>query len=96
MAEIAKKPLAEASFYYRTKVKAVEAPNALHAKVCVTLEGDQRHYFDDVIITTPLGWLKRHKGSIQPLLPRISQAIDSISFGRLEKVNLSSATFCCY
>lgn len=42
--------------------------------------------FDDVVITTPLGYLKRHKVSISPLDLRLSRAIDQISYGHLEKV----------
>jgi hypothetical protein len=42
--------------------------------------------FDDVVITTPLGYLKRHKDSITPLDLRLSSAIDQISYGHLEKV----------
>jgi hypothetical protein len=38
------------------------------------------------VITTPLGWLKKNKDAIRPLAPRISDAINSISYGRLEKV----------
>ena len=55
--------------------------------VCVTTADGMKAYFDDVVITTPLGWLKQHKESIHQLHPRVASAIDSISFGRLEKVN---------
>jgi hypothetical protein len=45
------------------------------------------HKFDEVVVTTPLGWLKRNKSAFNPgLPPRLIQAIDSISYGRLEKV----------
>ena len=55
--------------------------------VCVTTSDGRKQYFEDVVITTPLGWLKQHKDSIHQLHPRIASAIDSISFGRLEKVS---------
>ena len=44
--------------------------------------------YDEVVITAPLGWLKKHKATAfrEPLPQRISQAIDSIGYGRLEKV----------
>jgi hypothetical protein len=54
--------------------------------VCVTMSDGNEQYFDDVVVTTPLGWLKQHRESIPQLHPRIESAIDSISFGRLEKV----------
>ena len=43
--------------------------------------------FDEVIITTPLGWLKTNPRAFEPpLSPRISQAISNISYGNLEKI----------
>lgn len=43
--------------------------------------------FDEVIVTCPLGWLKRNISSFSPALPsRITTAIEHISYGRLEKV----------
>ncbi|KAL8650874.1 MAG: hypothetical protein Q9226_004962 [Calogaya cf. arnoldii] len=60
--------------------------------VCVTTSDGKAQYFDDVVITTPLGWLKQHKQSIHQLHPRVASAIDSISFGRLEKVLIEFPT----
>lgn len=46
-----------------------------------------RGTFKDVIVTTPLGWLKRNEDIFSPPLPpRISNAIRSLGFGNLEKV----------
>ena len=43
--------------------------------------------FDGVVVTTPLGWLKRNQAAFSPSLDdRILQALDSISVGHLEKV----------
>lgn len=43
--------------------------------------------FDQVVVTVPHGWLKRNKSVFIPSLPRqISMAIDTIGYGRLEKV----------
>ncbi|KAF9893024.1 hypothetical protein FE257_012435 [Aspergillus nanangensis] len=43
--------------------------------------------FDEVVVTSPLGWLKRNKSAFTPdLPPRLIHAIDDISYGRLEKV----------
>jgi Flavin containing amine oxidoreductase len=48
------------------------------------------HLFDEVVMTAPLGWLKRNKDVFIPALPpRLSQAIDSISYGDLEKVHIN-------
>ncbi|KAJ5736153.1 uncharacterized protein N7483_001278 [Penicillium malachiteum] len=51
-----------------------------------TVSGDQ-FKFDDVVVTCPLGWLKNNTSAFTPELPRrLLQAIDNISYGRLEKV----------
>lgn len=62
--------------------------------VCVTTSDGKAQYFDDVVITTPLGWLKQHKESIHGLHPRIASAINSMSVGRLEKVRGLSYSTC--
>jgi hypothetical protein len=55
----------------------------------VTTNGDV-HCFDEVVVTTPLGWLKEHKKAFQPALPqRLSDAIDHISYGHLDKVYIT-------
>jgi len=49
--------------------------------------------FDGVVVTTPLGWLKQHKDAFEPSLPpRLSQAIDNIGYGTLDKVYISFAS----
>ena len=48
------------------------------------------HPFDEVVVTSPLGWLKRNLSAFTPLLPtRISQSIKHIGYGRLEKVYIN-------
>jgi hypothetical protein len=55
--------------------------------VKVQVRGGQEFEFDEVVVTAPLGWLKRNKLAFQPPLPgKLSEAIDSISYGCLEKV----------
>lgn len=49
--------------------------------------------FDEVIVTCPLGWLKRNTSSFSPALPPgITNAIEHISYGRLEKVYVTFPT----
>ena len=51
-----------------------------------TAEGS-RGTFDDVIVTAPLGWLKRNPHVfVPPLAPRLGTAIRSLGYGNLEKV----------
>ncbi|KAJ2898146.1 flavin containing amine oxidoreductase [Zalerion maritima] len=46
--------------------------------------------FDEVVLTTPLGWLKRNLSAFEPALPaRLSKAINSLGYGCLEKVYIT-------
>jgi len=100
LADIARNPLEHAEVHFNTEVDRIQAsatgtadqgacqnlcyPHSL-VKVCTT-SGIERG-FNEVIMTAPLGWLKANKKAFEPpLLDRISQAIDNISYGRLEKV----------
>jgi hypothetical protein len=86
MARVSAAPLAQAHIQLDTVMTSVEARTNGALPVCVTMSDGNEQYFDDVVVTTPLGWLKQHRESIPQLHPRIKSAIDSISFGRLEKV----------
>ena len=46
-----------------------------------------QHEFDEVVVTVPLGWLKANKKTAftTPLPQRLSEAMENISYGRLEK-----------
>ncbi len=71
------------------KVTRVETPESgTKARgVTVVTEDGNRQVFDGVVMTTPLGWLKRNKEMFVPSLgKRLLNAIDSISVGHLEKV----------
>ena len=51
------------------------------------------HEFDEIVVAAPLGWLKRNKTAFQPeLSPRLSSAIDNISYGQLDKVYITFPT----
>ncbi|KAF4627745.1 hypothetical protein G7Y89_g10408 [Cudoniella acicularis] len=86
MAKIAELPLARAKLRLGTVMTSVEVSSNEQGRVCVKTSKGTAEFFDDVVVTTPLGWLKRNKEAIHPLSPRISEAIESISYGRLEKV----------
>ncbi|KAL5050180.1 hypothetical protein BDW71DRAFT_204233 [Aspergillus fruticulosus] len=59
-------------------------------EITLTTQAGERHAFDEVVVTCPLGWLKRNKEAFAPELPpRLSSAIDAISYGRLEKVYIT-------
>ena len=63
-----------------------------------TADSETPQEFDGVVVTAPLGWLKRNKEAFSPALPEdLRLAIDSISYGKLDKVRLSLETGekCC-
>ncbi|CAO1604784.1 hypothetical protein XANCAGTX0491_008324 [Xanthoria calcicola] len=46
-----------------------------------------RGLFDDVVVTAPLGWLKRNENVFTPpLTPKLSTAIRSLGYGNLDRV----------
>lgn len=86
IARVSAIPLAQAHIQFNTVMSSVGARIGGPRPVCLTTSDGEKQYFDDVVVTTPLGWLKQHKESIHQVHPRIASAIDAISFGRLEKV----------
>jgi hypothetical protein len=72
------------------KVTCVETqdPRVGAGGVNVVTDDGHRQTFDGVVMTTPLGWLKRNTECFIPSLDRrLLDAIDSISVGHLEKVS---------
>lgn len=46
--------------------------------------------FDEVVVCTPLGWLKRNMTAFEPVLPeRFTQAVQNIGYGTLDKVYIT-------
>jgi hypothetical protein len=87
MAAISRVPLAQARVLLNKVMVSVEhCCDSSSGSVRVITSDGEESYFDHVVITTPLGWLKKHPECIVNISDRISQAIKSISFGRLEKV----------
>ena len=89
MARVAARPLDAAEIRLNTVMESVTADHTAktsHGKVRIRTVDGSDEAFDAVLVTTPLGWLKRHKDAIRPLTARINQAINALSFGNLEKV----------
>ncbi|CAF9909209.1 MAG: hypothetical protein ALECFALPRED_005411 [Alectoria fallacina] len=86
---IAKGALAKAELELSTKVASFKSniQSGQPLSVTITTASNDSSSFDEVIVTCPLGWLKRNISSFSPALPfQITTAIEHISYGRLEKV----------
>ena len=92
--KIAEIALASAEIRFNKKVVSIEGPENARDKnhpVLLRTEDGLTQSFDEVVLTTPLGWLKRNKAAFCPgLPPRLSEAIDNVSVGYLEKVGEST------
>ena len=85
LAVVAESAVSGASVKFLTKVTHIETVDD-RARVLGDAEFDSE--YDEVVVTAPLGWLKRNKIAFHPPLPeRLCQAIDAIGYGSLEKVS---------
>lgn len=90
--EIARPVLAGAEIRFNTNVTAIMQRMADNDKVQLVLERDTILSVDEVVVTSPLGWLKQNLEAFKPPLPaRMAKAINSIQYGCLEKVSHSTA-----
>ncbi|KAH5644207.1 hypothetical protein HBI51_122060 [Parastagonospora nodorum] len=73
--------------------KIVSREEDRRPRVSVELEGRRSETFDEVVMTAPLGWLKRNLGAFEPELPgRLKEAIGAIGYGHLDKVYITFPT----
>jgi monoamine oxidase len=76
-----------AEIKYNTIVNKIAYRTSERDKVLLHTNTGASMEFDEVVLTAPLGWLKQNAGAFEPPLPnRLTKAIDSISYGCLEKV----------
>ncbi|KAF2503265.1 FAD/NAD(P)-binding domain-containing protein [Lophium mytilinum] len=91
LSRIAQPALDNAEIKFRHKATHF-ATKELHGEPRIDVEvvdGETRT-FDEVVVTTPLGWLKRNQDAFVPALPsRLVEAIDAIGYGHLDKVYIS-------
>lgn len=89
---VAKPALAGADVRFEhvvTKIRSEEQEG--NPRVTIETANGVSESFDEVVVTTPLGWLKRNQHVFEPDLPeRIVQGIDSLGYGNLDKVHQSS------
>lgn len=90
LAHVSKAALESADIRYETKVVAIHTRDNLKGKPGVTVQGGETEEFDEVVVTTPLGWLKRNKDAFKPgLSPEMVKAVDSLGYGSLDKVGMA-------
>jgi monoamine oxidase len=87
-------PALKADLRFGHKVtKVVSSTEGGDPKVTVELEGRRSEKFDEVVMTTPLGWLKKNMAAFEPELPsRLREGIESIGYGHLDKVCIMTKT----
>ncbi|KAL8676331.1 MAG: hypothetical protein Q9186_007137, partial [Xanthomendoza sp. 1 TL-2023] len=90
--------LPKAKIHLSTKVTSITShpptgkPSAT-PQITITTSTNHTFSFDAVVMTAPLGYLKRNTATFHPPLPpRLLTAITNISYGALEKVYLTFPT----
>ncbi|KAK7018599.1 amino-oxidase domain-containing protein [Favolaschia claudopus] len=79
--------LAGAKISLNTYVEHVSTPATSDGQVILSLADGSSLSFDHVVLSTPLGWLKRHLSAFSPPLPpRIASAVTNLGLSQLEKV----------
>lgn len=90
--DMAKVAISRADLYLNAEVIGIENIESREEKgpkhrLRVTIRDGHTEVFDHVVLTAPLGWLKRNRHVFIPELPpRLCQAIDATGYGNLEKI----------
>ena len=93
LARVAEKALKNAEIHLSTKVVAIECHNEeADPRIVIKTDGGMFES-DEVVVTVPLGCLKRNTLIFSPALPApIVRAIQNTSYSRLEKVYIAFPT----
>ncbi|KAK3996694.1 hypothetical protein QBC44DRAFT_231459 [Cladorrhinum sp. PSN332] len=80
-----------ATIHLQTRVTEVYGKSAPPSNAVKLRTSDGRIFeVDEVVLTTPLGWLKQNLQAFHPPLPaRLTQAIQNIGYGSLEKTYIT-------
>jgi hypothetical protein len=86
---IAEPALLNATVLFEHKVQRIISDGKEEApRVTIEIEGKESMEFDEVVMTAPLGWLKKNLGVFVPELPkRFGEAVQSLGYGHLDKVS---------
>lgn len=95
---VSKPALERAKIFFEKKVTKIISTEANgRPEVTVKLVDGKTETFDEVVVTAPLGWLKRNKEAFQPSLPkRLQEAIGALGYGNLDKVSILLLTHSRY
>ena len=75
-----------------TRIMSLRNHDADSEPMAVTTEDGTTYRFDEIVVTAPLGWLKRNTSVfLPPLPPRVLRSIEHVGYGRLEKVYIQFA-----
>jgi len=87
-------PVLKADLRFGHKVKKITSDfNEDRPSVSVDIEGGESQNFDELVMTAPLGWLKRNMNAFEPELSgRLRQGIEAIGYGNLDKVYITFET----
>lgn len=90
---VAKPARKKADIRYKSRVTGITGRKSEAEKVKVMTKEGETEEFDEVVMTAPLGWLKRNKDVfVNGLTPRLEKAIDSIGYGALDKASALQQT----
>ncbi|KAK3365658.1 hypothetical protein B0T24DRAFT_682743 [Lasiosphaeria ovina] len=90
--KIARPAVDGADIRYQTRISEIygKSTTANNDLVNVKTTDGQSFEFNEVVVAAPLGWLKRNPQAFIPPLPtRMTEAIQSLGYGCLEKVYIS-------
>lgn len=89
--DVISKPAIEgADIIFNTTVARIQTRKSSTEKVRLIIKSGSTLEFDEVVVTAPLGWLKKNLGAFEPELPvPLRKAIQSIGYGCLEKVYIT-------
>ncbi|KAL6922097.1 hypothetical protein ACHAPO_002855 [Fusarium lateritium] len=88
--EVTRPALEGAEIKFETKVDKISYRTSPEEKAKVRTQSGQTLEFDEIVMTAPLGWLKRNLDAFEPALPaRMTKAIGAIGYGCLEKVYIN-------
>lgn len=92
LGHIAQAALDHSDLQLSTKVISIHSGFSSNGNPSITVKTatNKTLNFDEVVMTAPLGWLKRNPSTFVPSLPsRVKIAIRNMSYGRLEKVYIT-------